>query len=279
MGRLCFSEANLCGYCQQALFVMQVTFDQCKTIPATLQFSARITIDKVFARDGVVRRLLMPGRIIYLLLFGFASLLPSLAEPAAPQQPLSIYIVRTGEQLQSPHVLTYHMVEYARMQGRWIVPDVGYYDAGRWNDQQWFAGMGAQLVRSRHATWTQEFYLAQEAGTAAHNKRSLWVWPVLDLRFKPRLTSQVVVLPMVPLDQAARWSLNVDRAKLEYALRPRFQAGAGYSSSKSATSKWMSDPFLTATMTNRTGAWEFWLQRTQGGAQIQMRYQLVHASR
>jgi hypothetical protein len=258
---------------------MQVTFDKRKTSPAAMQFSARITIDRVFARDGVVRQLLMPGRIIYLLLFGFASLQPSLAEPAAPQRPLSIYIARTGEQLQSPHVLTYHMVEYARMQGRWIVPDVGYDDAGHWNHQLWFAGMGAELVHSRRATWTQEFYLAQEAGSAARNKRSLWVWPVVDLRFTPRLTSQVVVLPTVPLDQAARWSLNVDRAKLEYAFRPRFQAGAGYSSSKSAGSKWLSDPFLTATMTNRSGAWEFWLQRISGGAQIQMRYQLVHASR
>jgi hypothetical protein len=226
----------------------------------------------------VVRQLLMRNYIPALLL-GFACLQPSLAEPAAPHQPLSIFIARTGEQLQSPHVLTYHMVEYARMQGRWIVPDVGYYDAGHWNDQLWFAGMGAELVHSRRATWTQEFYLAQEAGPAARNKRSLWIWPVLDMRFKPRLTSQVVVLPMVPLDQAARWSLNVDRAKLEYALRPHFQAGAGYNSSKSAVSKWQSDPFLTATMTNRTGAWEFWLQRIAGGAQIQMRYQLVHASR
>ena len=214
---------------------------------------------------------------IFSLFLLFLGLPATFAEPAAPQPPLSIYIVRTGEPLQAPHALTYHMYEYILMRGRWILPDIGYYDDGHANDGQWFAGGGAEIYSGKHATYTQEVYAVQEAGSAARNQRYLWGWPVLDLRFTPRLTSQTVVLPIVPIDRAARWALDVDRAKVEYALRPNFQAGAGYSSSKSAGDAWQNKPFLTTTVTNRTGAWEFWLQRVPGGAQIQLRYQLVHA--
>jgi hypothetical protein len=116
----------------------------------------------------------------------------------------------------------------------------------------------------------------QGAGSAAHNQRYLWIWPILDLRFTKRLTSQTVLLPTVPLNRSARWGFDIDRSKVEYALRPHLQVGVGYCATKSATGPWMSEPFLTTTVTNRAGAWEFWLERVTGGAQIQLRYQLVH---
>lgn len=217
--------------------------------------------------------------LLLVLFFGFACLQPSFAEPAEPHPLSSIYIVRTGEPLQAPHVLTYHMLEYAQMRGRWIFPDVGYYDAGHWNDGQWFLGAGAEVLHTRKAVWTQEVYFAQEAGSGAQNQRYLWIWPVLDLSFTQRLTAQAVAYPTVPLDQTARWGFDVDRAKLEYAFRPHLRAGAGYCSSKSATSDWINKPLLTATFVHRTGDWEFWLERIPGGAQVQLRYQLVHRDR
>jgi hypothetical protein len=213
---------------------------------------------------------------LFTLLFLFACVPACFAEQAAPQRPLSIYIARTGQQLQAPHVPTYHMVEFAQMRGRWIFPDVGYYDGGHSNDRQWFAGAGAELYHGEHVTFSQELYVTQEEGSAARNQRAMWVWPVLDLRFTPRLTSQAVVYPTVPLDRSAQWAFDVDRAKLEYAFRPHFQAGAGYNSCKSAGNPWVSRPFLTTTLTNRTGAWEFWLERMPGGAQIQLRYLRTH---
>lgn len=218
-------------------------------------------------------------KTLLLVFFGFACLQPSFAEPAAPHPLSSIYIVRTGEPLQAPHVLTYHMLEYAQMRGRWIFPDVGYYDAGHSNDGQWFAGAGVEVLHARKAVWTQELYFAQEAGADARNQHYLWIWPILDLSFTPKLTSQTVVYPTVPLDKSARWGFDVDRTKLEYAFRPYLKAGAGYCASKSATSAWKNEPFLTATVTHRTGDWELWLERIPGGAQIQLRYQLVHVSR
>jgi hypothetical protein len=213
---------------------------------------------------------------VFGILLMFSCLKAGVAEQADPKLPLSIYIVRTGEQLQAPHVLTYRLVEYAQMRGRWIYPDVGYYDVGHTDDRQWFIGAGPEVIHREHATWTQELYFSQETGSAAHNQRTLWLWPVLDLRFTPRLTSQTTLIDTVPLNQAARWGFDVDRSKLEYAFRPQLQAGVGYSASICGGGVWQNKPFLTATVNHRAGAWEFWLQRMPGGAQIQLRYMLVH---
>jgi hypothetical protein len=213
----------------------------------------------------------------FVLLFVFACLRISPAEPAAPQPSESFYIVRTGEQFQAPHVLTYRLLEYEHMRGRWILADVGYYDFGHVDDQLWFAGAGAEVLHGRHFTWTQELYIVQETGSAAHNQRTLWVWPILDLNLTRRLTSQIVMYPTLPLNQSARWALDIDRAKLEYAFRPHFKAGAGYSASICSGSQWRNKPFATATLNNRNGSWEVWLERMPGGAQLQLRYLLVRS--
>jgi hypothetical protein len=212
---------------------------------------------------------------IFLLLFVLAGLHVLLAEQEEAARPLSIYVLRTGEQLQGPHITTYRLFEYAQQRGRWIVPDVGYYDVGRPSTQYWFAGAGAELHHSDRLVWTQMLYAAQMAGSATHNERAFWIWPVLDSRYTPRLTSEVVVYPTIPLDRAERWGVDLDRAKLEYALRPKLLLGAGYNGSICAGNPWTSRPFLTATRSSRAGSWEFWLQRMPHGAQIQVRYQLV----
>jgi len=187
----------------------------------------------------------------------------------------STYVFRTGEQLQGSHALTYRLSEYSLQRGRWVLPDLGYYDVGQLNDRIFFAGGGAEVVHTNRLVWTQILYVAEEAGSAAHHERTFWVWPVLDANLPAHFTSEVALYPTVPLNQAAHWSFDIDRAKLERAIRPHLKAGAGYSACVGADSSWTSKPFATATISNRAGAWEFWLQRVPGGAQVQLRFALT----
>jgi hypothetical protein len=273
----CFPKANLCGDGPELAPFVRISSHQRKIVPNARCFlrANNIQSERILLEIGLVQALLMWNRLFAFLLL-FACVQASLADQPAAQRPLSIYIVRTGEQLQAPHVLTYRMVEYIQERGRWIFPDVGYYDCGHSNDRQWFAGVGAELYHGEHANFSQEIYVTQEEGSAAHNQRSMWVWPVLDLRFTPRLTSQTVAYPTLPLNRSAQWGFAVDRSKLEYALRPNFQVGPGYASSKTPGTPWQNRPFLTTTFTNRAGAWEFWLERMPGGGQIQLRYMKAH---
>lgn len=198
------------------------------------------------------------------------------AAPPADSSPVqNIYIVRTTGQLHSPHVVNYRLVEWAQARGSWIVPDFGYYDTGYGRDQLWFAGIGKDLVTRQRFTWSQEVYFAQEAGPESRNQRSLWLWPVIGVRFTPRLSSETVLYPTLPLNRAQRWGFDIDRTKIEWAASPHWLAGAGYSSCVGAKQSWQHKPFFTATRKTHVGAVELWIQRISGGAQVQVRYQLV----
>jgi hypothetical protein len=188
---------------------------------------------------------------------------------------VDIYVLRTGEQLQSPHVFTYRVAEWEQMRGRWIFPDVGYYDTGYAKDQIWFTGAGADILHAKHVDWQQEIYISQEAGPESGHKRSIWIWPVFDVRFRPRLTGQFVAYPTIPLDRAQRWEYSVDRTKIEWAISPHWQVGAGYAGGLCASRSWQNNPFLTVSRTTRAGKIETWLEQMSGGAQVQLRYLLV----
>jgi hypothetical protein len=213
-------------------------------------------------------------RPIFILFFVCACLRVGVAESSAPSHLESNYVVRTGEQLVGPHVLTYRLSEYSLQSGHWILPDVGYYDTGGLSDRIVFGGVGVEL-KNRHIDYTQILYAAEETGSAAHHQRTLWVWPVIDATYTSHLTSEVALYPTIPINRAARWGFDIDRAKMEYAYGPHFKAGAGYSACVGATTSWTSKPLATATFTNHTGAWEFWLERMPGGAQVQLRYSLT----
>jgi hypothetical protein len=203
------------------------------------------------------------------------------AGEAVPQNSpvISMYIARTGEQFQAPHVLTYRLLEFEQMRGRWIYPDLGVVDFGHGDYRESFLGGGAVYYHGKITTLSQELYFVQDTGSTAHSARYLWVWPIADFQFKPRLGAHAVVFPYVPLNGAARAQYNVDRAKVEYAVNRGFTMGGGYSSSKTGGSAWQNKPFLTTTVTTREGAVEFWLQKVPGGGQLQMRYFLAHAAR
>ena len=217
--------------------------------------------------------------LVCLLVLGWAG--AGRAEQSAlPREPVvTSYTVRTGEQLQAPHVATYRLFEYAQQRGRWIVPDLGDYDFGQGGERLLFAGAGEEFRPGKHVDLTQIVYFSQAVGPGSRGARSIWVWPVLDLNFTPRLTAEAVVYPTIPLNAAAAAGFDVDRAKLEYALRRKLTVGAGYSGSICAGSAWKNKPFLTTTATTRAGSFEFWLQRLPGGGQVQVRYGLVRSGR
>lgn len=211
------------------------------------------------------------GCVLLLLLVPAPS--PAAEENSRPV--VNIYIIRTAEQLQAPHVITYRVFEWTQERGRWIVPDFGYYDTGYGKEQIWFAGAGAKLVHSRQVDWEQELYVSQEAGPDSENKRSLWIWPVVNMRFPARLSTQVAAYPTVPLNRAQRWGYDVDRAKLERTLSSKWSVGVGYAGGICDSRTWQSKPFLTATRRSRLGNFELWLQSIPGGSQAQVRYLLV----
>lgn len=213
----------------------------------------------------------------YLVLLLLTSSALHAAEPADPHPVSNVLIVRTAEQLHAPHVISYRLVEWAQVRRRWIVPDVGYYDTGYGKDQLWFVGAGAEVIHRPRFTWTQELYIAQESGPESHNGRALWIWPVLDMRLRPKLVGQAVAYPTIPLNGSQRWGFDVDRAKAEWIASPHWLAGAGYSAHICANRSWENEPFLTATRKTRAGDFEFWLQRLPKGAQIQVRYLFVQS--
>jgi hypothetical protein len=196
-----------------------------------------------------------------------------------PEPVISTTFIRTGERLQAPHASTYHMVEFEQQRGRWTFLDLGAYDEGEGQDKLVFAGAGADLRLARKVALTQEVYFVQDTGPGSQAARSLWIWPVFSFAFTPRLTAEAVAYPTIPLNRAAKVGLDVDRAKLEYALRRNFTLGAGYSSSKCEGTTWQNRPFLTTTLFSRSGSFEFWLERMPGGGQLQVRYKLVHSGR
>jgi len=231
-------------------------------------------IQSMLAAASWPSRQLVRWKLHFVLVF-LAALPASINAQEARPRPETTYVLRTGLRMQAPYASSYRLFEFSQQRGRWIYPDVGYYDIGHLRDQLWFAGVGADLYHSKRIDWTQVLYVEQEAGSAAHNQRALWVWPVLDLQITPRLSSETVVYPTIPLNRAQRWEFDVDRTKVEYLLRPRLLIGAGYSATVGAECDWKSKPFLTATTRNRSGSWEFWVQRIQDGAQLQVRYTLV----
>lgn len=208
---------------------------------------------------------------VFLLIFPYYLLTAEIAL----SETKDIYILRTGEQLQAPHVVTYRVGEWTQMRGRWLFPDVGYYDTGYGKEQIWFTGAGVDILSRKHFTWEQEIYFSQEAGPESHNRRSMWLWPVLDFQFGSRYSAQIAAYPSIPLNRAQRWGYDIDRAKFERAVGSHWRAGVGYSGGICNDRTWQSNPFLTVTRVTRAGNFEMWLQRISGGSQVQLRYVLV----
>jgi len=215
--------------------------------------------------------------LLLVLVFAcFGQLVAGADEPPTDRPPtVNIFVLRTAEQLGSPHVITYRVAEWEQMRGRWIPFDVGYYDTGYGQDQMWFAAAGMVPRAGPRFRWEQEVYVLQEAGPQSKNRRTLWIWPVLEFQPLRRVSAQIAAYPTIPLDRAEHKSFDVDRAKLEWSATTHWRWGVGYSGGLCGGNSWRSEPFLTVTRRTRAGSFEFWLQSTPGGGQVQVRYALV----
>ena len=213
----------------------------------------------------------------FAVLFFLAYAIPAFAQdPASTAPTTTIFVARTGQRLDSPRIGTYHYLELFQLRGKWIFPDVGYIDFAQGNYREVFVGAGRTLHDSKRVTLAEELYFVQALGPAAKNARYLQTWTMLQIRFTPKFTSETVYFPYLPLNHSARIQHVIERSKFEYTLKKSWKLGVGYGGYKFGSAEWQHKPFLTTTVSTRAGDFEFWLQKMPGGAQVQLRYKLVH---
>jgi hypothetical protein len=221
--------------------------------------------------------------------FGFALLISlgcafaSFAQDATTTDPAvtpttTIFVARTGVRTDVPHATTYRLFEVFQLHGKWIVPDGGYIDFGTGRYHELFIGGGRTLYDGKKAMLVEELYFDQAIGPLALSARYLQPWTLLQIRFAPKWTSETVYFPYLPLNQSALVQHVLERAKLEYTVNKTFKFGGGYAGYKYGDDRWQNKPLVTTTVSTRGGAFEFWLQKMPGGAQVQVRYTLAYTS-
>lgn len=187
-----------------------------------------------------------------------------------------VVVLRTALATQQPFRTNYRLIEWNQQRGRWLLPDIGYYDNGYFGHQLWFGGGGAELLHRPHMVWTEELYANQAAGKGTHNERMFWFWTVFDFKLRPGLTAQLVGYPTLPLNHAQDWGMDIDRGKLEWEFKHGWKIGPGYAATSfTDQGAWESRPFLTMTHNSGHNTYEVWAEKIAGGAQIQLRYMLV----
>jgi hypothetical protein len=137
---------------------------------------------------------------------------------------------------------------------------------------------GGALQHSKRFTLIEELYFDQALGPAAKSARYLLPWTMLQFQFTSKFTNETVYFTYLPLNNSARIQQVIERSKFEYALGKGWRAGGGYGGYQYDNLEWQHKPFLTTTFASRAGEFEFWPQKMTGGAQIQLRYALVHTS-
>lgn len=190
----------------------------------------------------------------------------------------TLFFARTGQSLTGPYIGTIHYAEFLQIRNRWIYPDIGYVDFAHGDYREAFIGGGRTLIDTKFVSWDQELLYVQATGPAAGSARYLQPWSMLRLRIAPKLTSETVYFAYFPLNHTARFHQVIERAKVEYAVRKRWKIGAGYAGSD-PNGPWVNKPLITTTISTRAGSFELWLQKIPSGAQVELRYALVHAPR
>lgn len=220
-------------------------------------------------------------KLLFLLIF-FLVAPDAFSQNAATNSPTpttTFVIFRTSQRLDSPHVATWHYFEVFQARGKWIYPDIGYVDFGSGRYREIYIGGGRTLVDSNRVTLIEELYFDQAFGPDAKNARYLQPWTLFQFRFAPKVMSEIVCFPYLPLNRSARVQYVLEHAKLEYSLAKNWKVGGGYGGYKYGNDSWQHKPLLTTTLSTRAGEFEFWLQKMPNGAQVQLRYLLMHTSR
>ena len=191
---------------------------------------------------------------------------------------LSFFLARVAVRLDSSFAGTFHYLEFFQERNRWIYPDIGYVDFAHNNYREFFIGGGRTLIENKWAAWDLELFYDQATGTAARSAAYLQPFTILRLFFTPKFSGEVEYFMYLPLNDSARFHQVLERAKLEYAVKNRWKIGAGYAGVNRLGTAWQNKPFLTTTITTKAGAFELWLQKIPKGAQVELRYRLVHKS-
>jgi hypothetical protein len=235
-------------------------------------------------RGGVTSTgFLQATKLAVLLLLGCAASAPAQgpagagAETKAPT--VSFFLARTGQQLDSSFANTFHYWEFFQVRNRWIYPDIGYVDFGHNDYREFFIGGGRTLIENKWMSWDLELLYVQATGPAARSAAYLQPFTILRLYFVPKLTGEAEYFNYLPLNDSGKFHQVLERAKIEYALKKQWKIGAGYTGVNIPGVPWQSRPLVTTTISTKAGSFEFWLQKTGGGGQVQLRYRLVHKSR
>jgi len=207
----------------------------------------------------------------------FAQSAPTAGDSA--KSTTTLFFARTGQSVVAPYAGTIHYLEFLQIRNRWIYPDIGYVDFARGNYRELFIGGGRTLVDMKKASWDQELLYVQATGPAAKSARYLQPWSMLRVQFSPKFSNETVYFLYIPLNDSARIHHVLERARFEYAVKKHWEIGAGYAAGKYAKTPGQNEPFLTTTISTKVGAFEFWLQKIPNGAQVELRYALVHKSR
>lgn len=190
----------------------------------------------------------------------------------------SILIARSGIRTDAPHVDTYRYWEFFQVRGNWIYPDFGYIDYGSGAYRELFVGAGRTLYHSDRVTIAEELYFVQATGANAKSARYLWPWTLVDFNITPKLTTETVYFPYIPLNQPGRVQQVLERAKVEYHLAKNWKVGGGYAMYKFGDNPHEDKPMITVTKSTKAGSLEIWLQKMPGGGQIQFRLTFIHVS-
>jgi hypothetical protein len=254
-------------------------------VPALPQNDTNVVSLRVLTYLGSVATLIVHTRALKLAaLLCLACAVTSFAQEAAPDEDIpaaptkTFFMARTGESVDTPHIGIIHYLEFFQIRKKWIYPDIGYVDFAHGNYREFFIGGGRTLYDSKFATWDQELLYLQAIGPAARSAAYLQPWSMLRVRFTPKFTSETVYFLYLPLNDSARFHQVIERAKIEYHLKKRWKIGAGYAGTKPVGGRWTNKPLITTTVSTRAGAFEFWLQKIPSGAQVEVRYALVHTS-
>ncbi|MEK7212137.1 MAG: hypothetical protein AAB686_00475 [Patescibacteria group bacterium] len=201
-------------------------------------------------------------------LFAAIAIIAAGSTPAFAQGTETEVIARIGMK----EAATYHFVEVLQTRGSWVIPDIGYIDFADNDYREIFVGVAKTLVKTKRLTVVSELYFVQATGPEAKSARYVQPWMLVNIKFTPRLISQTVYFPYVPINKAGRKQHVLERTKLEYVF-PRFKVGAGYSAYQFGDDPWQNKPFVTVTVKDGAlGDMELWLQKMPQGVQLQARY-------
>jgi hypothetical protein len=190
----------------------------------------------------------------------------------------TIFLARTGQRLDSSFPGTFHYLEFFQVRNRWIYPDIGYVDFGHNNYREFFIGGGRTLIDNKRVSWDLELFYDQATGSAARSAAYLQPFTILRLSFTPKFSGEAEYFAYLPLNDSAKFHQVLERAKLDYAVKKRWKIGAGYAGLNRPGTPWQNRPMITTTISTKAGAFELWFQKIPNGAQVELRYRLVHQS-